>query len=87
MCELFEAVWDRSSPLNRSAPKNGPTTLGKPNRQLLVLLANGATDSSIARTLGWSTRTVQRHVQQLTEEVGEQTRFQIGMEAVRRGWI
>jgi predicted transcriptional regulator len=87
VCELFESVWDRSSPLNRSEPKDGGTTLSKRDRHLLGLLANGATDSSIARTLGWSTRTVQRHVQQLMEQVGAQTRFQIGMEAVRRGWI
>jgi hypothetical protein len=47
----------------------------------------GATDAAIARTFGWSTRTVQRRVQQLMAQVGARTRFQIGMEAAHRGWI
>jgi DNA-binding CsgD family transcriptional regulator/DNA-binding MarR family transcriptional regulator len=87
VCGLFEAVWDRAIPLNRSESRNAPATVGNRDRQLLGLLASGATDAAIARTFGWSTRTVQRHVQQLMEQVGARTRFQIGMEAARRGWI
>lgn len=87
LCGLFEAVWDRAIPLNRSESRNGPAPLGNRDRQLLGLLASGATDAAIARTFGWSTRTVQRHVQQLMGQVGARTRFQIGMEAARRGWI
>lgn len=87
VCGLFEAVWDRAIPLNRSEPRAAPATLDNHDRQLLGLLASGATDAAIARTFGWSTRTVQRHVQHLMEQVGARTRFQIGMEAARRGWI
>lgn len=87
VCGLFEAVWDRAIPLNRSETKVGPATVDNRDRQLLGLLASGATDAAIARTFGWSTRTVQRHVQQLMELVGARTRFQIGMEAARRDWI
>ncbi|MBR7837137.1 hypothetical protein KDL01_27920 [Actinospica durhamensis] len=84
---LFEAVWDRAIPLNRFESRSGPEALSNRDRQLLGLLASGATDGAIARTFGWSTRTVQRHVQQLMTQVGARTRFQIGMEAARRGWI
>jgi DNA-binding CsgD family transcriptional regulator/DNA-binding MarR family transcriptional regulator len=84
---LFEAVWDRAIPLNRFESKSAPEMLSSRDRQLLGLLASGATDGAIARTFGWSTRTVQRHVQQLMAQVGARTRFQIGMEAARRGWI
>lgn len=87
VCGLFEAVWDRAIPLNRSEAKGGRAQLSNRDRQLLGLLASGATDAAIARTFGWSTRTVQRHVQQLMTQVGARTRFQIGMESARRGWI
>jgi len=85
---LFEAVWERSVPLNQ--PTNGvdgEPAMSEQRRDLLGLLAGGATDEAIARTFGWSARTVQRHVHALMAEVGAQTRFQIGMEAARRGWV
>ncbi|MEV5323689.1 helix-turn-helix domain-containing protein [Nonomuraea sp. N2-4H] len=55
--------------------------------RLLTLLAAGATDRSAARALGWSERTVQRHITKLMHRLGVRTRFQIAMEATRRGWI
>jgi DNA-binding CsgD family transcriptional regulator/DNA-binding MarR family transcriptional regulator len=84
--ELFEAVWDRAVPLNRTESKNSETMSAR-DRQLLSLLASGATDAIIARTFNWSIRTVQRHVHELMQQVGARTRFQVGMEAVRRGWL
>jgi DNA-binding NarL/FixJ family response regulator len=57
------------------------------DQQLLSLLASGATDAVIARTFGWSMRTVQRHIHDLMQQVGARTRFQVGMEAVHRGWL
>jgi DNA-binding CsgD family transcriptional regulator len=84
---LFEAVWDRAVPLNRSESKGSRTTLSPRDRQLVGLLASGATDAAIGRTFGWSIRTVQRHVHELMQLVGARTRFQVGMEAVRRDWI
>jgi DNA-binding CsgD family transcriptional regulator/DNA-binding MarR family transcriptional regulator len=85
-CQVFEAVWERAVPLN-SGEKRGSQSLSQRDRQLLGLLASGATDAVIARTFGWSMRTVQRHIHELMQQVGARTRFQIGMEAVRRGWI
>jgi DNA-binding CsgD family transcriptional regulator/DNA-binding MarR family transcriptional regulator len=84
---LFEAVWDRAVPLNRAEAKSNEAAIGDQDRQLLGLLASGATDAVIARTFGWSIRTVQRHLHELMEQVGARTRFQVGMEAVRRGWL
>jgi DNA-binding CsgD family transcriptional regulator/DNA-binding MarR family transcriptional regulator len=84
---LFEAVWDRAVPLNRSGAKGAAPVLDGRDQQLISLLASGATDAVIARTFGWSMRTVQRHIHELMEEVGARTRFQIGMEAVSRGWV
>lgn len=84
--QLFEAVWDRAVPLNRGESKSAHT-MNPRDRQLLGLLASGATDAVIARTFGWSMRTVQRHIHDLMQQVGARTRFQVGMEAARRGWL
>jgi DNA-binding NarL/FixJ family response regulator len=47
----------------------------------------GAKDETIARQLGVSLRTVRRRVAELMDELGASTRFQAGMEAVRRGLL
>ena len=60
-----------------------PTCAGSCSSQL----AAGAKDEQIARTLGISLRTVRRRVADLLIELGVDTRFQAGVEAVRRGWL
>jgi predicted DNA-binding transcriptional regulator len=54
---------------------------------LLDLLADGAKDEQISRELGLSLRTVRRRVADLLDELGADSRFQAGVEAVRRGWV
>ena len=81
--ELFEALWEHAIPLNRiGAGEEKPVI----DPQLLGLLASGATDETIARALGWSVRTVHRHVHRMMAAVGAVTRFQAGMEVTRRRW-
>ncbi|GAB3900204.1 hypothetical protein GCM10029964_087220 [Kibdelosporangium lantanae] len=82
---LFESVWTRSVPVRLGLAESGE--LSADEAKLLMLLASGATDKAAGRALGWSERTVQRHVTKLMARVGAQTRFQIAMEATRRGWI
>ena len=41
----------------------------------------------IARKLGISLRTVRRRMAELMSDLGADTRFQAGVEAVRRGWL
>jgi len=85
---LFEAMWDRATPITRAEPGTASEdAFGPQERRLLALLASGATDAVIARTFGWSVRTVQRHLHDLMDRLGARTRFQAGMEAVRRGWL
>ncbi|MEV4197601.1 helix-turn-helix domain-containing protein [Micromonospora globbae] len=94
--ELFEAIWERAVAINRTGVRGGaaasaadehPDQLSERDVELIGLLAGGATDERIARTLGWSVRTVHRHVHRIMTAVGAETRFQAGMEAVRRGWV
>ncbi|MBO0870476.1 MAG: helix-turn-helix transcriptional regulator, partial [Micromonosporaceae bacterium] len=87
LCELFEALWERAVPLNQSTSADGHATLTDRDRDLLGLLAAGCTDESIARTFGWSVRTVHRHVHRIMRLMGAQTRFQAGLQAGRRGWL
>lgn len=84
---LFEAIWDRAVPLNRSESIDSAPEVDAIDQRLLGLLASGATDAAIARAFGWSMRTVQRHIHDLMEKIGARTRFQLGMEAVNRGWL
>ena len=78
---LFELYWERSV----AVPD---LTVRVDERAFLVRqLASGAKDEQIARTLGLSLRTVRRRVADLMIELGVDTRFQAGAEAVRRGWL
>lgn len=87
---LFESMWERSVQIRPSTPlmnEDGPERLSQEEEKLLTLLASGATDKSAGRALVWSERTVQRHITKLMRRFGAQTRFQLAMEATRRGWI
>jgi len=85
---VFESYWRIAVPLppageaveNEASPVNG-------GRQLLSYLSAGLTDESIARELGVSERTVARRIARLQEMLGANTRFQLGVQASRRGWL
>jgi len=84
---LFESLWDRAMAIpgldgqGESAGRAGGRGL------LLDQLAGGARDEQIARALGVSLRTVRRRVAEILDELGVESRFQAGVEAVRRGWL
>jgi hypothetical protein len=80
---LFEMMWERASPVPELEPGDTPDLRGF----LLRQLASGAQDERIARQLGISLRTVRRRVADLMAELGADSRFQAGVEAVRRGWL
>ena len=90
---LFETLWRLSVPLHRPEPELGSRPdqrVDQPvlrDRQVLMMLAGGATDETIARQLGVSSRTVERRVRALLDRLGAETRFQAGVQAARRGWL
>jgi predicted DNA-binding transcriptional regulator len=81
---LFELMWERAAPVPDLDFGEARPDL---RRFLLQQLAAGARDEQIARALGISLRTERRRVAELLIELGVDTRFQAGVEAVRRGWL
>ena len=85
---LFEGLWDRALTVpGLEAPDEDGVVRASDRRLLLDQLARGAKDEQLARTLGLSLRTVRRRVAELLEDLEASSRFQAGVEAVRRGWI
>ncbi|QZY28864.1 helix-turn-helix transcriptional regulator [Nocardioides coralli] len=80
----FEALWERATPMPEFDLGEARPDL---RRFLLEQLVAGATDAAVARTLGVSLRTVRRRIASMMEELGVDSRFQLGVEAARRGWI
>lgn len=80
----FELLWSSASPVPELESGQG-----RPDerRFLLEQLMAGVTDDVIARKLGIGLRTVRRRIAALMSELGVDTRFQAGVEAVRRGWL
>jgi sugar-specific transcriptional regulator TrmB len=86
---LFEEVWQRALPLNlEQAPSldGDHIKLDESLGTIASLLAAGLTDRAIARHLGVSIRTVERHTQRLMASLGAKTRYQAGVLAARHGW-
>lgn len=82
---LFQSAWDRAIAVP-GLEASAEDDLGA-RRLLLHQLTRGAKDEQIARALGVSLRTVRRRVADIMEDLGATSRFQAGVEAVRRGWV
>lgn len=83
---LFDTVWASAVPLGSPPPRDSQG-LTEAERQLLRLLASGATDEIAARRLGVSLRTERRMLETLTERLGARSRFEAGVNAAKRGWL
>lgn len=87
---LFEAVWDRATPIPGTQATPGGAAPGAPDSETATLtgmLAAGMTDAAIARSLSWSMRTTQRRMRQLMHDLGATSRFQAGVSAREKGWL
>jgi len=56
-------------------------------RELLTLLAAGATHETVAHRLDIPLRTTRRRIAALMKQLDAVSPFQAGAEAVRRGWL
>ena len=73
--------------LGRATLVAADPTISETRRAVLTLLAGGAKDETIARRLNISTRTVRRVIASSMQEIGADSRFQLAVGAVRRGWL
>ena len=85
---LLAVVLGYAEQLWRLAGEAQPRPEASPeDRRLLELLAGGATDETMARALGVSSRQARRRVARLMVTLGVTSRFAAGAEAARRGWL
>ena len=62
-------------------------TLTSAERELLTLLAAGATHETVAHRLDIPLRTTRRRIAALMKQLDAVSPFQAGAEAARRGWL
>ncbi|MFF3565249.1 LuxR C-terminal-related transcriptional regulator [Streptomyces sp. NPDC002574] len=91
---LFEGLWERAVPMSLESRQDWPVPrqareadIDERTREILHLMATGMKDDAIARVLGVSRRTVQKHVSEAGTALGARTRFQIALLAAERGWL
>lgn len=83
---LFDDCWDSGEPLFEKAERDDEP-LTSTERKLLRLLGSGSKDEALARQLGVSVRTARRTIAELSERLGADSRFELGANAVKRGWL
>jgi DNA-binding CsgD family transcriptional regulator/predicted DNA-binding transcriptional regulator len=82
---LFELAWRAALPIMPSGEAGA--RLEPIEQRLLALLAAGVADETIIRTLRISRRTFFRYLERLQARAGVNSRFQLGVQAVRSGWL
>jgi DNA-binding CsgD family transcriptional regulator len=85
LIQMFTTMFDESWKNALPVPDSG--AMLDTDDRLLALLASGLKDEAIARYLNVSLRTVRRRVSALMDQLGAQTRFQLGIAAERRGLL
>jgi DNA-binding CsgD family transcriptional regulator len=87
--KVFTHAWDPAQPHTERQAGRGRAAceLSAQEREVLVLLATGAKDETIARRLACSDRTLRRLMHQIMEKLGTSSRFEAGVTAVRLGLV
>ncbi|SDJ85137.1 DNA-binding response regulator, NarL/FixJ family, contains REC and HTH domains [Actinopolyspora mzabensis] len=87
LIRVFDDLWRPAAPVRESAASAESDVPTDEERWILSLLASGATDDTIGRLMGFSSRTAHRRVRELVTKLGVETRFQAGVRAVKLGWL
>ncbi|MFD9793373.1 LuxR C-terminal-related transcriptional regulator [Streptomyces sp. NPDC059070] len=87
LCEVFEQTWDRATPFTAAVGQQLETVAREIHDTVIRLLAAGLKDEAIARRLGMSLRTARRHIADIMEELGAESRFQAGVRAAAQGLL
>lgn len=88
LCELFELMWEMSTPISFERRGNlvAQEAIGEDadGQRLVALLASGLNDKAIGLELGISPRTLHRRLSDLQDSLHARTRFQAGWQAALR---
>jgi len=85
---VAEGIHESGTSVSRALAADEPRPwIDDRDRQILLLIAAGATDTMIARQVRISQRTVERRLRVIMDELGATTRFQAGVQAARRGLV
>ncbi len=84
--ELTARMWASAAPVGFSEHLDD-AELSVRERKLLILLANGSTDSVAATELNVSVRTVRRVIADIMDRLGARSRFEAGVKATDQGWL
>ncbi|MEV0990652.1 LuxR C-terminal-related transcriptional regulator [Streptomyces sp. NPDC049949] len=87
LADVFEQTWTHATPFADAASQGLGEVAQEIDRTILRLLAAGLKDEAIARRLGMSLRTARRHIADIMEQLGAESRFQAGVAAVQRGLL
>lgn len=83
---MFSIIWDQAQPFHPSAPQ--PEHISEQVKvAILRIMATGAKDEVVARRLGFSVRTCRRHISDLMQSLGADSRFQAGAVAQSLGLV
>ncbi|MFF1836093.1 LuxR C-terminal-related transcriptional regulator [Streptomyces sp. NPDC058231] len=75
----FDHAWGRSVPVRPEAAPLRPSAITSDlQRTILLAVVGGETDASIARRLGMSRRSVAEHMRKVSEQLGSNSRAQLG---------
>lgn len=83
---LFDHYWERALVFTEAEPDSGPAPTGV-DREVLLLMASGKKNETIAHQLGMSVRSVSRIVSALLQRLDADSRFQAGVRAAQNGWL
>ncbi|MER7839439.1 helix-turn-helix transcriptional regulator [Streptomyces sp. NPDC096040] len=87
LCEVFERAWTQAAPFS-DAEADGLERVAKDiDRTIVRLLAEGLKDETIARRTGMSLRTARKHIADIMETLGAESRFQAGVLAAQQGLL
>ncbi|WP_329614158.1 LuxR C-terminal-related transcriptional regulator [Streptomyces brevispora] len=79
LARAFDEAWARSVPVRpERAPLRTPVVTSDLQRAILQGVVNGETDASIARRIGMSRRSVAEHMRKVSEQLGSNSRAQLG---------
>ncbi|WP_225824762.1 helix-turn-helix domain-containing protein [Streptomyces naphthomycinicus] len=76
LCTAFDRAWNLAMPFGE--PEQARIAVDELRRRILRLLSEGLKDEVIARRLGVSLRTCRKHIADLFQELGADSRFQAG---------